>query len=290
MRRPLAPHLLLLVPVLVGAHPYPFPLPIPPEVRWNQDSRLRRFQPPSLREPEVMRTRVVEGAVSAAGGWSRWRQVQGLFLRSHRRRFDALGQVVFHDEVSDILGQERFYRYWKQAGVLHVATLDGDAFRVVQPDLHPGHPRLDEIRREMDKELFWRAHPWVLYRPGVTTRYVGTTYTRGVESHGLLVHFAPGASPYREVRYLFDPLRGDLLKATAVPALEGEPTEEIHFSGRVESTGGLRIPRRRELLIDGIVREVVTTLEVATRAPWLPPGGFSSEARERRRRGLLARR
>jgi hypothetical protein len=212
----------------------------------------------------------------------RWREVDDLFLRTHRRGYDEFGHLTFHEEEHAILGPTRFYKYWKENHETFVATLHGGEFRLVQPDFTQGHPHVEKIRRSLERELFWHAHPFLFYRPGIRTRYLGSTRVRGHDVHGLLAEYAPGAAPYRKVEYFFLAFGGDLVKAVATPALEGEPVEVFHFQGHVRSTSGLRLPRRRELVIDGVVREVVTTREIATRAPVLPPSPLSPEARRNR--------
>lgn len=273
---------LLALAGTVGAHTYPFPLPRPPHVRRGWDPALRPFTPPDANHPEVLRTRLVEWAVQAAGGWVRWREVDDLFLRTHRRGFDQYGNPTFHEEEHAILGPDRFYKYWKENHETFVATLEGQEFRLVQPDFTRGHPMVAQIRRSLERELFWLAHPFLFYRPGIRTRYMGSTRVRGHDVHGLLAEFDPGASPYRKVEYFFLAFGGDLVKAVATPALEGEAVETFHFTGHVRSPSGLRLPRRRELVIDGVVREVVTTREIASRAPVLPPSPLSPEARRNR--------
>lgn len=286
---------ILLLPVLVGlpasgqAHRNTFPLPIPTKLRLPHDPRPSPYRRATPSSPEGLRTRVVEDAVRAAGGWMRWRSVDSLFLRLGRRELDPLGNVRDNREEHVVLGKESFTRYWEQERRAYTAQLQGAHFRLVEPELPRGDPRAVDIQQELQTELFWLAHPWILFRPGIRTRYLGTTFSRGIEVHALRVEFAPGASPYRKVEYLFDQQRGDLLRAQAWPSLEGLPEETYHFTGRIVSRSGLRMPRRREKLIEGVIREVTVVRNLEAKQIWLPASPFSEEGRHRRIRSLARR-
>jgi hypothetical protein len=278
----------LLSPLLVAAHGNTFPLPIPAKIKLSHDASSSPYRRARPRSPEGLRTRVVEDAVRRAGGWVRWRAVESLYLRVHRRRLDAQGEVFSNEEENLILGQNSFTRYWQHQRNAYAAAIVGPDFRLLEPTLPRGDPRLVDIRQAMEREMFWLAHPFLLYRPGIHTRYLGTTYSRGLRTHVLRVEYSVGASPYRKVEYQFDQHTGDLVRATAWPGEEGQPVEEIHFSGRVTSKSGLRLPRRREILIEGIVREVWVLRNLAAKNNWLPASPFSEEGRHRRLRSLAS--
>lgn len=262
----------------LGAHPRPFPLAPPTAARHPLAPVQGRpaGAAAALADP---RLRAVEAAVLQAGGWSRWRRLDRLYLRLHRRRLDPLGRVVSHREESVVLGREELERYWEEDGILHHASLHGRRLTLHAPERAEGDPRAVAIRQELAREQFWQAHPFLLYRAGLETRYLGTTVRRGVRGAMLEARFAPGASPYAKVHYFFDNLRGDLLEATAWSAHPDAPVETWSFSGRAPGPTGLRLPLRRELRVDGVVQEVVTTLDLATRPRTLPPAPVSAEAR-----------
>lgn len=282
IRRALAPSLLIAPLLLVGeaeAHRPAFPLAIPPRARAARGTPSPVYRDWGGREKKDLRTRLIEHAVRRAGGWARWRQLESLVLRSRRRSLSPLGRVQDNQEETWIYRPESLARYWQEDNVLHSAVLEGRSLKLVEPALPRGAPEAVALQADLERAQFWMAHPFLLYRPGLRTRYLGTTTSRGAWGHLLLARFDPGAGPYREVEYLFDPRRGDLLRAIARPSRVDEPEEVHHFRGRVTGPEGLRIPRTHEVLIDGVVRQVTVVHDVATDAPVLHPAALSPEGR-----------
>lgn len=282
LRPPRLAFLAAALPLGAFAHLHRFPLPRPPKAASILDERV---SPHCVGKPcheETFRTRLVEFAVAAAGGWTRWREVDSLFLRISRQKRSRLGETLSNEEENLIFGPERFLRYWHRDNHLYGARIQGRNFDLIRPALDAGSPIRDEVRQEMERELFWQCHPFLLYRPGIRTRYLGIRPTRGKSCHVLRAEYDPGASPYLKVDYYFDPYRGDLLRAETTPRLAGE-TPEVHvFSGHVRSRSGLRVPRTREVYEAGILVERVLTRHLATRREVLPPSPFSREAARRR--------
>lgn len=255
----------------IHRHPdRPFPLAIPPGAKRD----------PGVRHPLVdhhgrvvrpdRRTRIVEHAVARSGGWERWRVLDRLFLRLRRRVLNRFGRVEANTEEHLVYTRDGLTRYWEEDGALHMARLQDRTLTVVEPPLPRGSPEATALAASLEKEAFWLAHPFLLYREGIRTRFAGTRPTRGTLGRVLVATFSPGAAPYRRVDYLFDPVLGDLLEAIARPERDDQPREEYHFSGRIESRNGLRLPRRREKLVDGIVREVVVLHDVSSDPVRLP--------------------
>ncbi len=271
--------LVAVLPATLAAHPRTFPLGIPDRSPAPNGTLHPLTDHWGRQVPPETRTRVVERAVAKAGGWTRWRELGSLWLRYGRRSFDALGEPLDRREETLRYHHQGLHRYWEQDGALWTAGTDGRQQLLISPDLAPGDPDRIRIQEDLERDLFWIAHPFLLYRPGIRTRHLGATMTRGTRCEVLLAEFAPGAAPYRKVEYHFDRALGDLVKATAHPSRTDRPVEVYHFSGRIAGTTGLRLPRRRELLRDGVVREVVTTLDLATRPFALPPAPTSAEAR-----------